>query len=146
MMSNIDFSKLEVKAVLIKYALPEYERRIDFFYLEQLVPLNASIYIMERILQFPLVLFTDPGDSIFFTIVLRNFFQAGLLTITRLATDTKDDLFTLLQFKNWVCEQVKPEYRTEFQRYLRRIRFGKETRAMLQKAKKNKNIQYGRND
>lgn len=135
-MNGVDFSKLDAKDVLTQDALPEYERGMDFFYLEQLVPLNASIHVMEQVLQFPLTLFTDPGDSVFFALVLRNFHQAGLLTITRLATDTKGDLYTLLQFKNWVCQQVRSRYRSDFQLYLRKTRFDEETRGMLGKARR----------
>jgi hypothetical protein len=135
MISTIDFSNLDAKDVRNEDAFPEYERGMDFFYLEQLVPFNASIYVMEHILRFPFGLFTDFGDRIFFTLVLKNFFQAGLLTITRLATDTKGDLYTLLQFKNWVCQQVRPQYRDDFQAHLRRTRFDKKTRAMFSKAK-----------
>jgi hypothetical protein len=139
--SSIDFSKLDAKDVLVEDALTEYERGMDFFYLKQLVPLNASIYVMEQILQFPLRMFTDPGDIIFFTLVLRNFFEAGLITITRLATDRKGDLYTLLHFKNWVCGQVKPEYKQEYQLHLKRARFDAETRAMLAKAKQLRDTQ-----
>ena len=134
-MRGVDFSELNAKDVLVEDALPEYKRWMDFFYLEQLVPFNASIYVMERILEFPLQLFADSGDSIFFTLVLRNFFDAALLTITRLASDKKGDLYTLLQFKNSVRSQVKPAYREGFQRYLRRTRFDKQTHIMLDKAK-----------
>jgi hypothetical protein len=140
-MSSIDFSKLNAKDILVEGALTEYERGMDFFYLKQLVPLNASIYVMEQILQFPLRMFTDPGDTIFFTLVLRNFFEAGLMTITRLATDRKGDLYTLLHFKNWVGGHVKPEYRQEYQLYLKRARFDKETRTMLAKAKQLRDAQ-----
>lgn len=134
-MSPTDFSQLTAEAVLIEDAVPEYELGMDFFYLHQLVPVNASIYIMERILRFPLGLFTEPGQAVFLPLVVRNFSQAALLTITRLATDKGGDLFTLLQFKNWVCGNVKPEYRAEIRQYLRRTRFDQETRAMFKKAR-----------
>jgi hypothetical protein len=134
-MSPTDFSRLKAEAVLMDDAVPEYERRMDFFYLDQLAPLNASIYVMERILHFPVWLFTEPGHAIFLPLVLSNFSQAVLLTITRLATDRGGDLFTLLRFKNWVHGNVRPEYRTEFGQYLRRTRFDEETKALFRKAR-----------
>lgn len=140
-MSPTDFSRLKAEAILMEDAVPEYERRMDFFYLDQLVPLNASIYIMERILQFPLGLFTEPGQSVFLPMVVRNFSQVVLLTITRLATDRGGDLFTLLQFKNWVYGKVKPECRTEFGQYLRRTRFDQETKALFRKARRARDSQ-----
>jgi hypothetical protein len=140
-MNSINFTRLNAQDVLLNDALTEYEQEMNFFYLDQLVPLNASIYVMEQILQFPFNMFTATGDNIFFTLVWRNFFQAGILTITRLATDKKTDLHTLVHFKNWVCGQVKPEYRQEYQFYLKRARFDKETRTMLAKAKQLRDTQ-----
>jgi hypothetical protein len=135
-MSSMDFSQLRANDVLMENAVAEYQRGMRFFYLDQLVPLNASIYIMEQILRFPLGLFTKPGQSLFLPLVVTNFSQAVLLTITRLATDKGGDLFTLLQFKNWVYSKVKPEYRTEFGQYLRRTRFDEETKALFRKARR----------
>jgi hypothetical protein len=133
-MSTTDFSRLKAEAVLMEDAVPEYQRRMEFFYLDQLVPLNASIYIMERILQFPLGLFAEPGRNLFLPLVVSNFSQVVLVTITRLATDSGGDLMTLLRFKNWVCGKVRPEHRSEFRKYLRRARFDEETRSMFRRA------------
>lgn len=135
----MDFSKLGAKEVLIDDVLPEYERGMDFFYLEQLVPLNASIYIIERVLQFPFELFVNPEDTVFFRLLIDNFYTAGLLTITKLATDSGKDLYTILQFKNWVAQQVRAEFREDFHKYLKQAKFDKKTRDMFERARELRN-------
>jgi hypothetical protein len=129
------FSHIDYKSVLIEDSLREYEHQVDFFYIDQLVPLNSNIFIMGKILQFPFSLFTDPEDRIFFSLVLRNFFQAGLLTITRLATDEGKDVNTLLHFKNWVYMNIKPEYQEQYRAHLKKTRFDKEIQSLFEKAR-----------
>jgi hypothetical protein len=141
MATNIDLSKLNAADVLVDSSLEEYQRLIDFFYLEQLVPLNASMFVMEKILQFPLHLLVNPEDTVFIQLVLNNFFQACLLTVTRLATDTGKDLYTLRHFKNWVWENVKAEYKETFQATLRQVRFDNATETILAKARQ---LRHGR--
>jgi len=131
----MDFSELEPREVLHEEAIPEYERGMDFFYLGQLVPLNANIYIIEQVLEFPFELFVSPEDTIFFRLLVDNFYNTGLLTITRLATDSGKDLYTLLQFKNWVAQQVKDEFKEDFQKHLKQAKFDKKTQEMLEKAR-----------
>lgn len=122
--------------------MPEYEKGMEFFYL-QLVHLNTTIYIVDRILKFPLRLFVEPDKTIFFNMVVRNFLDAGLLVITRLATDQGDDLYTLMRFKNRVRELVKPELVNLFDERLRKYRFDKRTTAMLERARRLRNERVG---
>lgn len=132
---SMDFSELDPSEVLSEAALPEYVRGMDFFYLGQLVPLNATMYIVEQVLEFPLELFVGPGEGVFYTLLLDNFLSAGLLAITRLATDSSKDLYTLMRFKNWLAQQVAPKFAVEFHAYLKQSRFDKRTREMLGRAK-----------
>jgi hypothetical protein len=131
----MDFSELEPREVMNEEAISEYERGMDFLYLGQLVPLNASIYIIEQVLEFPFGLFVSPEDTTFLRLLVDNFYNAGLLTITRLATDSGKDLYTLLQFKNWVAQQINDEFKEDFQKHLKRAKFDKKTQEMLEKAR-----------
>jgi len=131
----IDLSTLDAKDVLFDGTLPEYEKGMEFFYL-QLVHLNTTIYIVEQILKFPLGLFVEPDKTIFFNMVIHNFFDAGLLVITRLATDLGADLYTLRQFKGRIRELVRPEFRKLFDERLKKSRFNKQTAVMLEKARR----------
>jgi hypothetical protein len=131
----MNIHSLDPKGALIDGAYAEYERGIDFFYLQQLVPLNLNIYYVEQLIQFPFGLFTTlPDDTTFFRVVVRNLIDAGLLIITRTATDARKG-YTLLRFRNRVREFVKPEYRELFDERMRHARFDTETKAMFTKAK-----------
>jgi hypothetical protein len=130
----MDFSTLAAKDVLVDNALPEYEEELGFFYSE-LVDLNVNIYILDQIFQFPFDLFVPRDETIFWNGVVRNFFNAGVLSITRLATDKAADLHTLINFKNRVRELIKPEYKNSFDEHLRQARFDRETHVLLERAR-----------
>lgn len=127
-------SSLDAEDILIDGTLPEYQRGMSFFFSE-LVELNVNIYISRQIMQFPLDLFRHRSRTIFFRMVVHNFFNASLLIITKLATDTANDLYTLTRFKNTIRKIVKPEYTESFQEYFKQTRFDRETKVLLDKAK-----------
>jgi len=129
-----DLSELETKEILREDSLPEYEKGMNFFY-SQLVHLNTTIYIIDQILKFPFKLFVEPDKMIFFKVFVRNSFDAGILIITRLATDQGNDLYTLMRFKNRVRELIKPEFTDLFDERLRKYRFDKRIATLLKKIK-----------
>lgn len=130
----MNISNVDAEAMLVENAVTEYEEGMGFFYSE-LIDLNVNIYILDRIAEFPFDLFVAPDDRIFWDLVIRNFFNAGVLTITRLATDNAVDLHTLISFKNRVRELVKPEYKQALDDRLRQARFDRETHALLERAR-----------
>lgn len=138
----INVSTLDAKEAIREESFSEYDKGMEFFYL-QLVHLNMTIFIADQILKVPLRLFVGPDKTIFFGVVLRNFFDAGLLMITRLATDQGDDLYTLTHFKNRVRELVKPEYVSFFDERLRKYRFDKRTVDLFKRARDLRNERVG---
>jgi hypothetical protein len=118
----MNISDLGPKDVLEEGAFEEYDKGIGFFFSE-LVQLNAILYLAEKIVNFPFDLFASRDNTIFFTIVMDSFYDSAILTITRLTTDQKGDLFTLPRFKNRVRDLVKPEFREAFDVYLAEARF-----------------------
>jgi hypothetical protein len=114
--------------------LPYYTKGMDFFYL-QLVELNVNIFILGHVLSFPFDLFVRPDRSLFFKMVIRNFFDASLLIVTRVAADQGDGVFTLQRFKNRVRELIRMEYQPELDNRLREARFDSKTQALLKKAR-----------
>jgi len=108
-----DFSKLNVNEVLKETAIAEYQKAIDFFY-DQLVKLNTNIFIIKKIYEFPFDIFCSPEDRVFFSMAIWNFYENGVLTVTKLATDQKEDVYTFPKFKNWVYKQVKAKYISDF--------------------------------
>lgn len=129
----MNIHNFDPKNVLLEGTFAEYERGMDFFYLEQLVPLNLNIYYVEQIIQFPFGLFTVPEEVTFFRTVVHNFIDVGLLIITRVATDQKKG-YTLLRFKNRVRDLIKPEFTDLFDQRMKEIRFDAKTRGIFKKA------------
>jgi hypothetical protein len=129
----IDLSSLDAKEVIREDDFSEYDKGMEFFFL-QLVRLNETIFIADQIVKAPLH-FVEPNKKVFFNVVLRNFFDAGLLIITRLATDQGKDLYTLTHFKNRVRELVRPEYVGAFTEKLKRNKFDTRTAALLERAR-----------
>jgi hypothetical protein len=132
--SAIDFKQLDQKEVLQDGAIEEYDKGMSFFFSE-LVDLNTIIYLAERIVEFPFDLFVSRDDQIFWSVVMASFHNSAVLTITRLATDQKNNVFTLPHFKNRVLELVKEDFKAPFQRQLRKTRFDNKVSALLTKTK-----------
>jgi hypothetical protein len=113
----------------------EYLRGTNFFF-NELVRLNTNIAIVEQVIQFPFELFFLETPT-FFRYVIANFLDMSLLIITRLATDSGKDVYTLPHFKNRVMEElVKPEYKEAFQNALKQAKFDKRTHDLLEQARK----------
>jgi len=119
----------------------EYKKHISLFHTSQLTPLNVNIFIMEKILSFPFDLLAEAEPQVFFSMIINNFFEISLLSITRLIKDKSGDLFTLLQFKNWIRSNLREEYRDEYQYLLKEVKFNNEIKHLLDKAKKIRNSQ-----
>jgi len=94
-----------------KAAFEEYERTIQLFY-SQLVYLNTTIYVMERIAEFPWSLFGSPhGMTPFFHIVMNNSFVSAILIITKLVTDQGNGP-TIRSFRDTLRRDlIRPESR-----------------------------------
>jgi len=119
--------------VLPEEFIPEYSSGMQFFHL-QLVHLNANIYILDHVLEFPYRILLPADRSLFFRFVFENSFYASLLIITRLTTDQGADFFTLPRFKNKVRRAMKEEYLGDFDDLLREAKFNSHIEGMLKKA------------
>jgi len=129
-----DFYRLKADVVLKKRSIDEYQKVINFFW-DELTKLNTNIFIINKIFEFPFNLFCSPGETVFFSSVVWNFYENSVLIITKLATDERGDLQTLLQFKNWVFKQVKSEYISDFRQKLREVKFDLGTKKVFNKAR-----------
>lgn len=89
---TIDISQLSPKDALKDGGFEEYEAGTGFFFSE-LVELNTIIYLAEQIVVFPFDLFVSRDNQMFFSMVMRSFYDSAILTITRLATDQAGDPF-----------------------------------------------------
>ncbi len=114
---NLD---VRVKDVINEKDLAEYMQGILFLSI-YITNLNTDIYLVEQILNFPLVFFYDKGEtkSFFFEHFVENALDICILTITRLVTDQKGDLFTLPRFQRRILKMVKSDYQTSFRELLK---------------------------
>jgi hypothetical protein len=129
----MDFTRLGADEVLLSDGFEYHKRGMEFFHL-QLAALNSSLFIMEHVIAFPYHLFVQAHDSMFFRLVFNNFFTSSVLAITRLLTDQGPQFFTLPRFKNRIRASIKARYSTQYDAYLRSLRFDTSTRALLRKA------------
>ena len=130
----IDFKTVNANQVLKDDFVNEYRKGISFFY-SQLVNLNVNLFIIDKIRKFPFKIFCNASETIFFSMVLNNFFEVSVLTITRLVTDTAGDLYTLPKLKNSIRANIKPEYLNEYSELLRTKKFDAGVNTLLGRAK-----------
>jgi len=147
-----DFSRLKADVILKKGSIDEYQKAISFFW-NELVKLNTNIFIIKKIYEFPFSIFCSPGDTVFFPMVVENFYEYSVLIVTKLVEDKKGDVYTLRKFKKWIYNQVKPTYKLDFQNWLKKSKFDLGTEKILSNAvdlrKKiiahfNKNLLFGK--
>lgn len=118
--------------------LGEYYRAIHIFH-NRLTELHLNVYILEKLLDFPLHPFLGP-DLFFFRQVLLNCYYASVLIATSLTTDEGDGIYTLLTLRDRLAsELLKPEYRAAFRSRLRVIRFTQRTSSLRERARRLRN-------
>jgi hypothetical protein len=129
-----DHIALNARDILAEGSLETYENRMEAFHL-QLVRLNANIFIVEHVADFPADLLMAPEDTIFLRLVVANFMESSVLVVTRLAGDTDSDFDTLSQFRNWVLRNARSEHRALVRARLKLSRFEPKAQEMLSRAK-----------
>lgn len=128
----MDLFSRKAKDILIEGTFDEYEQGMKFFYRE-LVKLNANIYIINKVRQFPFDLFCTPDETIFFSMVLYNFLEYSIVMIHRMVNDRGSDVITLPRFKNRINDFVRQEFKSEFLSNLKRVKFDKTMKDILKR-------------
>ena len=107
-----------------------------------------NLYIVNRILSFPINLFTEeiPYKVIFLRQIVDNFLDISALIITRIVTDykkEKKDRFTLPHFWVWLMDRLMPEFRIKFEQQLGSENFIEKNTDRLVRIKKIRDIRIG---
>ena len=106
--------------------LEVYEKSVDVLWW-QLVRLNSSLLILERILFFPFDLFeTNPHH--FWRLIENALFESCVITIWRIAIDTDSQVLTISKLKNEIAEHVKVEYAEQLRAALKSLAFEEKSR------------------
>jgi hypothetical protein len=136
----VDFSQKNPDDVLKTESLDEYRAKMTEFHL-RLTSLKVDLFIVQKIVDFPLGMFTVLEDGLFLNRVVQNFGLMAVLKITAMATDQVSDARTLPKFKKFMYQAIKDEFRDEYRQLLKGVKFGARTESLLEKAKTLRNTQ-----
>lgn len=120
-----------------------YQQGMSFFH-EELVHLRATIYVLERIRDFPWDVFVgfagwsySQEKMMFFKLVGTNFLEYGVLLATKLYEDKPKQAHDLGKFKGDVLNKlIMPQFRKTFRLRLEKVNFDAEVVKGFEKAKK----------
>ena len=106
--------------------LDAYEENIEALWW-QLVRLNSSIFVLDKVLSFPFDLFQpSPVPRHFWNLVQNALFETCVMVIWRVAVDNRSEGLTLQQLKNKIRENLcKEDYREQFGKTLKKVDFEK---------------------
>jgi hypothetical protein len=120
--------------ILLPEKMPQYEAKMAYFH-DKLSGLHHNIFFVEKIIEFPLGLFTSPIDDMFLHLVIQNFLQAAILQITKLVTDSDAGSQTLRQFRNFMATAIQETYQEEYGKLLKEVKFDSRTEQLIAAAK-----------
>ena len=132
---RVNLKEMNPSQVIKKSSLTYYEKR-RYLIWSQLVYLNCYIFLLNKLLNFPVDLFVDPHKQSFFVLVKQSLFGSSLIIITNLAADPRKDVLTIQRFKNEiVTNYIKEKYLLSLWESLRNNNFKKTTRDIRERAK-----------
>jgi len=95
----------------------EYEDIIDALW-DNLVYANASIFVIDHVVAFPVELLLAERHRIFLQLVLRNFERSILLTITNFFEEGDNRTLTFRNLKKWIKKNRRAEVEPEMTVYI----------------------------
>jgi hypothetical protein len=103
----------------------DYKKSLEIIWWE-LVRLNSTVFILNKLTDFPFKIFIPQGKDLFFNLVYHNFIENTIIIISRIFTDNSSDAHTIIWFKNKIRnEYLKEEYVNDFDEILKENRFSK---------------------
>jgi hypothetical protein len=124
--NSVDLTRLNPSEVLESSSLKSYEDTLGLIW-QQVCRLRSYLFILEKLLLFPSdprYLFFGPDKQDFFELLNSAFTENSVLLITKLTTYRRD-LLSMTRFKNWLRDQIRPEYKRDFDRLLKQGKFDK---------------------
>jgi len=103
---RMDLIHIDPKDILEPDWLDTYERNVEVIWL-QLVRLNSSILVLEKISKFPFdLLDPSPFPHLFWDLVQIGLVDSAILIMWRVSVDTGVEGLTLAALKNQVIEHI----------------------------------------
>jgi AbiU2 len=91
--------------------------------------------LLRKFVEFPLGEFAAGDDQWFFTIVRRALYEAVVLGITKLTTDSGDGALTIYQCRNRIMTMLRPELVDSFRKQLKDAKFDKARKELRERAR-----------
>ena len=129
-----NLKEIDPSQIIKKSSLRYYNKR-RYLIWSQLVYLNCYIFLLYKLLNFPVDLFVEPIKQNIFVFVKQSLFGSSLLIITNLAADPRKDVLTIRRFRDEiVTKYIKDKYLQSLWDSLRNNNFKKITRDIGERA------------
>jgi len=104
-----NLKEINPSEVIKKSSFKLYKKKRELI-LDQLICLNCYIFLLDKLVDFPVDLFVEPIKQNFFVFVKKSLFDSSLLIITKLAEDPDADVLTIQRFKNEIMKKYIKKY------------------------------------
>jgi len=128
------FNERKVAEIFTEEKAKEYELKLDSLW-HELVQAHASMYVIEKVLNFPADFLLDLGRQTFLHLVLGNFTRQVALAVINALTDDDPRSLTFTSLKKWIVQNCLPEIRDEVSVYLEGLAIEDEIKSLLERAK-----------
>ncbi|MHA1336269.1 MAG: AbiU2 domain-containing protein [Promethearchaeota archaeon] len=122
--------------IIKKQYIKDYKNSLEIIWLE-LVRLNSTVFVLEKLINFPAKIFLPKGKDLFLNLVYHNFIENCIIIISRIFTDKSKDTHTIIWFKNKIRNKyLKDIYKDEFDKMLKERKFSKNVNTLSDKIHK----------
>ncbi len=122
--------------IIKEHYFQEYKKSLEIIWWE-LIRLNSTVYVLEKLINFPVKIFVPRGKDHFLNLVYQNFIENTILLISRIFTDNSIDAHTIIWFKNKIrTEYLKDCHVDEFDEILKENKFSKSVNELLERIHK----------
>jgi hypothetical protein len=134
----IDLKERKAVEVFGEERSHEYELRLNALW-HELVQAHASMYVIDKILDFPADFLLDPEHQTFLRLVLQNFSRQVALAVINALADRDPCSLTFISLKKWIIANCLPRVRDEVSTYLQGLADPDEIKSLLKRAKELRN-------
>ncbi len=124
---------LKIEEVFSKEKAKEYEARFKVIW-DNLVTAHSSMFVVEKVRNFPRHLLLPPYEHTFLSLVGRNFSHQAALTVINMLTDKDERSATFKTFTKWIRNNCLPEVSDKVSTYLDQINSSEEVKSLQKRA------------
>lgn len=125
--------------VLADTSAQEQYARIRSVFSYELESLNTSVFLLEKIDDFPFDLFSKHPRPLFWSHVTDRLYEAAVVRIGKLVLPSRKGPSALRRFRTWLGENVNSQYRDELKARLDKVHFDQKLRSLEARIKRLRN-------